>query len=382
LCGDIAARLSYDFECGAVLYSSTFTVIFINLDTLMDTKQIQELGKGTLGRKSRLPSKTHLDTSQIKEGKNSFTFEIERVQYLPHRYLFKELLMDTWRQTQGFDLYNIYFITVAKKLRFDLARTSTNMIGELKTHLKLGGIPLQRVITRVHKCNPLLFQALHKSHPFGEVADKFVIDRSASNDTKLVINVTPIGADSFVPLNVLVENVLEAENVELGLDGAPRIVYIGQSFRIIERLQSHKRINEASANLRDDEELRINLVQFRTGYMGKYLDDGWKFFLSQHNPRSTEFKNKVSLLERILISFFRPELNDQHVNTELRDDQLVSQIVKRFQIGGLGVGVGVHGALGKYWSPQQISNDEVVSYSFSNPALGFQPGLNGAGLHL
>ena len=303
---------------------------------------------------------------------NELFFEIERVQYIPHRYLFDDLVMERWRQTGEIDLYNIYFITVAKKLRFDLTRTSTNMLGELKTYLRVGDAPPQRVVTHVHKCNPLLFQSFHKAVPFGEVGNKFRLDRSASDERTLTIYVNPAGDDTLVPLPVLVENVLEAEDVRLGVNGFPRIVYIGQSFRVIERLRSHQRINEASTDLDDDEELRINLVQFRTGYLGTYQDDGWKFFLARHDPSSVEFRDKLSLLERILISLFRPELNDQHVNTELRCDQLVSRVVSRYQIGNLTIGIGVHGPLGAFWSPMQRVNGELASYSFLNPPLGFR----------
>ncbi len=306
---------------------------------------------------------------------NAFIFEIERVKFLPHRFLFDDSLIDSWRQTEGLDFYNIYFITVAKKLRFDLARTSVNMLGELKTYIRVGDAHSQRVVTHVHKCNPILFEALHKSMPFGGVGKSFRIHRSTSDERALVIHVDPIGDGSFVPLSVLVENILDSETVQLATEGAPRVVYVGQSSRIIERLRSHERINETSAGLRDDEELRINLVQFRTSYLGSYLDDGWKFFLSRHDPTSEEFQNRVSLLERILISFFRPELNDQHVNTAPHNDTVVSRIVKRYDIGGLAVSVGVHGALGKFWSPAQVTNDEVVSFTFVNPSLGFQPGL-------
>lgn len=311
---------------------------------------------------------------------NAFMFEIQRVQYLPHRYLFDDELIETWQQTNELGLYNIYFITTSKKARFDLDRTSTNMLGELKTYVRVGKTLSRRVVTHVHKCNPLMFQALHKNGPFGQIGTKFRIDRSASDERTLLINVNPDNRESVVPLSILIENVLEAENIQLGLEADPRIVYIGQSFRILDRLRTHKRINQTAALLKDDEELRINLVQFRTAYIGQYLDNGWKFFLSQQDQASREFRDKISLLERILISFFKPELNDKHVKPDLHDDRLVSEIVERYKIGGLAVGVGVHGPLGKFWSPRQATNDELVSYSFVTPSLGFRSGLQGVEL--
>ncbi|TNV71284.1 hypothetical protein FGO68_gene7727 [Halteria grandinella] len=308
--------------------------------------------------------------------KNAIIFEIQRVFFLPHKHIFDEELIEGWKKSDRIDHCNIYFITVAKKYRFDLKRTSTNILGELKTYVRIGENPAQRVITHVHRCNSTLYHALHDKSFFGEVGFDFKVDRAASNEKELTINVKTHPSLEPVPLVLLVENVLQAADCQLGIDGAPRIVYIGQSFRVFERLRSHSRINQTSASLRDDEELHINLVRFKIGYVGDYMGEGWKFFLHEKPRGSAVAKEKVSLLERTLIAFFRPELNDQHVETKLHKDSLVSGIVDRYDIDSISVGVGVHGPLGKFWSPRQSVTDEVATYSFVNPSSGFRSGID------
>jgi hypothetical protein len=157
--------------------------------------------------------------------------------------------------------------------------------------------------------------------------------------------------------------------------GAPRIVYIGQSFRTIKRLQSHSRVNQASSLLNDDEELRLNLVAYRTTYVGgRFMDRLWNEFLVD-GPDRSGFKQKTSLIERMLIAFYNPILNVRHRFVKLDKDPLVISLRRRRGLRGVGLGVGMYGPLGQFWSPDQVFQEEIVSFDFEQAQNGFVPGL-------
>lgn len=305
-----------------------------------------------------------------------FSVEILQVKYIPHRFLFDDEQLQEWIKSDQIDTYNVYFITRSKKIRFDLSRTSTNMLGNLKTWVRIGDSKEHRITTTVHHCNPILFNLLDNHSLLTQVGKSYRIDRTNSDDRSLIVQVD-VGDGVTFPLAILIESVFLGVGIEL--DVPPEIVYIGQSFRIIDRLQSHKRINQTASLLRDDEELRVNLIQFKLGYGGgsiNYNDKAWGFFLRQHDSKTQEFRDKISLIERFLISFFKPTLNDQHINTPFHEDRLVREIINKYSVEGMALGVGVHGAFGKFWSKNQVLNNELSSYNFNNPKLGFQSNLD------
>src|SRR5690606_35616564 len=127
-----------------------------------------------------------------------------------------------------------------------------------------------------------------------------------------------------------VENTSQFES-NPNYDCRPEVVYVGQSFKMIDRISSHKTLHKAVSELKDDEELKIFFATFKYGYGGHkdfadiFQGNVSKTWMSQHG-KSKEYKNKINLVERFLIHFLQPKYNTQHIKTEIQNDELVKSI--------------------------------------------------------
>jgi hypothetical protein len=268
--------------------------------------------------------------------------------------------------------FQIYFLTVTKKIRFDLKRSSIGATGLLKTWVTIGRDQSTRLVVRLSQCSGLVRQL--SVNPISCPIKRFWLDYGASDERMLSVKLELDDATA-VTLGITPENILSSATVEKAIPQS--IVYVGQSFQMIRRLQSHKKINELSSTLHDDEELAIHLVHFQIGYGGgQYMDESWQFFFEQNSFGAAEHRAKITLLERLLIAFFLPELNDMHTRTPLHTDPQVQRVLAKRGIYALALGIGMRGGpLWQYSSKKQQMSSEIVSYNIAEPESGFHSGL-------
>jgi hypothetical protein len=102
----------------------------------------------------------------------------------------------------------------------------------------------------------------------------------------------------------------------------------------------------------------------------------WNFMLETENRTGKNYRDKISLVERFLIYLFKPEYNDQHINTELSKDTLVKKILLKSGITQIFLCYAMYGNLYQFWSPNQRLKSDLISYDFEKSELGFQNKLD------
>lgn len=295
------------------------------------------------------------------------SFEIQGATPIDYKNLYDEDLEISLKENESFKYSNIYFFGMVKKRRFVLSETKILKNNNIRLRIVIGGknINIQDSVFN-------LISTL-KSIP-KNIQDTFRIkidfDNSSDIHIILILNSELFGKEDFeVRISII--------NIEHSLDidtkNYPEIVYIGQSFRILERVREHKTLSKAVSRLNDDEELIIYFINFKYGIgeKGKPNMKMGDFMLKTDNRKSKDYKDKISLAERFLIYLFKPTYNDQHIDTELSKDSLVQKILLQSDISMIGLCYAMYGNLYQFWSPNQRLKADLVFYDFDKPDIGF-----------
>lgn len=306
-------------------------------------------------------------------------YEINTVEGCPYRILFNEDFIEGLKEKETFQLSNIYFITKTKKLRYNLEKTYFNKNGIIDTEITLGDT------SHGFKCSTSLFNLVGELKNIYKTQEDFEnmlnsknphlifeFDIENSKHDLLVINVK--FEDNTRTLYLIPENFETVCNINFFNE--PEVLYIGQSFRMLERIQSHKMLHKAVSQISDSEEVKIFFLNFKYGYGGdknsaEIRGNMWNFWLNQ-DRKSKSYKTKIDLIERFLIHFFKPKYNNQHVNTNLLNDSRVREILLNEKIAAVNVGLGVYGFGYKFWTVLQPFETEFFSFDFRNPQKGYQ----------
>lgn len=310
-------------------------------------------------------------------------YEIQTAKVCPYRLLFDNEFISPLKESIEFKYSNIYFFCRVKKLRFDLNETELMNKRTIKTTLIIGEgerksvianlFDLSAVIRNVHGTKEDYEDLVSDDDPFWQC--KFLKDES--NPNTLVFNqIATLANQSF-------EFIITPENFQFDLDldlgNPPEVIYVGQSFRMIDRLQSHKTLNKAVSRLKDNEDLRLYFMTFKFMYGGHkdhsdLKGDVSKVWLSQHG-KTDEFKTKIDIVERFLIHFFKPELNEQHVNTEIHEDTIVKDLLLRNNLTTVTVNYGMYGHGFQFWSLKRAIPTDYFTFDFNNIERGYINGL-------
>lgn len=311
------------------------------------------------------------------------SFEIQTAKVCPYRLLFDEDFMNHFKQTDGFKYSNIYMFCRNKKIRFNLDKTELIDKRTIKTELLIGKNKTKEVTADFFELSSLFRQIYGtKEEYFDLVSDeddywecKFLKNKSDSRS--LLFNQIAQLEDKIFDFQISPENYVF--DLDLKLNNQPEIIYIGQSFRMLDRIRSHKTLHKAVSNLEDSEELKIYFLTFKYGYGGnkdKFDQNGDVFdiWLSEHG-KDKRYKSKIDLVERFLIHFFKPEYNQQHVNSQIQNDTLVKKILRENKISTVTVNYGMYGNGFQFWSASQALNSDICTFDFNSPELGYYEGL-------
>ncbi len=311
--------------------------------------------------------------------KHSIMYEIQRAKVCPYRLLFDDYFVQKLKDSKDFLYSNIYFFCVQKKIRFNLEKTELLDKRTLKTELILGNSLKIEVISSFYDLASL-FKSIYRSK---DEYENLVSDNNDFWDCKLVKEESDDLMLVFQQLNThskeKFEFVILPENFEYDLDvdfkNPPEIIYIGQSFRMLDRIQSHKTLHKAVSKLKSDQELKIFFLTFKFGYGGHkdyFKSDGDVFnvWLSEYGM-TNEFKSKIDLVERFLIHYFKPLYNRQHVDCEIQDDSIVKRLLLENKIQTVSINYGMYGNGFQFWSPRQEVKGDFCSFNFNNPESGY-----------
>ncbi|MCK7590471.1 hypothetical protein M0G43_07805 [Subsaxibacter sp. CAU 1640] len=313
-------------------------------------------------------------------------YEIQTAAICPYKLLFFDQFIVPLKESNQFKFSNIYAFAKVKKLRFDLTNTFVKNKRQLTTTVVFDDNLTKELTVSFFDTAPI-FKSVYKTREnFEDMLsdeDDFwscELDNERSSNEKLHFFQKAKTGQVF-EFWMTPENIESASEIidDIKFDNRPEIVYIGQSFRMIDRISSHKTLHKAVSELSDSEDLRIYFLTFKYGYGGhkKYADLLGKVsqtWLSKHG-NSKEYKSKINLVERFLIHFFQPTYNTQHIHTEIQNDKYVNEIIHKNNIDVISINYGIHGKAFEFWSPNQKLNSEIVSFNFFKPEDGYQTGL-------
>lgn len=276
-----------------------------------------------------------------------FAVEIHSGGYIPHRFLFMDDVSEILDEA-NFAGSHIYYLARVPKVRFVAASCA---IRKQTFHLHLRVMPERDVATTI----PLALIPPFSSFPESELDDlDFVVDTQESTDEMLTISSSTADGGFCIP----VATVLSASDVDVGF--RPEVIYVGQSFDMIERWQNHKQVNKAVSILSDHEALRLYFIHFQFfGSFQSFGDSDYYAMLAMDRD-SAEFRDRISVLEQALIHFYRPILNSQHVDGTINTAPFV-RLVERVGLKSVGLSIGMHGHAFDFWSPKQVLDTEVAT---------------------
>lgn len=155
-------------------------------------------------------------------------FELGKVYSVESSFFADKELTDLYFEKKEISESNIYFITISKRILFDTQNLIIDDNGDLKTNLIIGKTDLLLPI----EIKELKLKSINKD----ETNSKQI---TALNVENQIVKFTP---------NAIVTN------LDLNLKNDPEIIYIGQSYRMQERIKNHEKIIQAFSGLKDDED--------------------------------------------------------------------------------------------------------------------------------
>lgn len=309
------------------------------------------------------------------------TYGIAEAKGFGHRRLFDQPVQDQLG-VKDLERHNIYIFSISQKVRYNLDNCFPLHHDVISVQLKAGSsLSSQFLFVLYHHWKPFS-EYFRTERDFDSAFESLEMDYANTTESILAFKLTFRG-HSAVDFRIPIDLFLTVLDIEFG--DHPKVVYIGQTFRLNQRFNTHEQLNRIASKLRDNEELRINLLTFKFGFGGipdsskPNFDFMWDFVLDKQHHQSREYKTKISLLERCLIHFFKPEYNTQHVNTPVEKDRLICSVLRTHEVRGVIVGIGMKGYQWQFWSPKQAvkTNDSgIISYDFHNAEGGFTAGVN------
>lgn len=140
------------------------------------------------------------------------------------------------------------------------------------------------------------------------------LDRSAQTKKNVALRIhTPDGRVGNLPLSV--HSILSEFEIDIG--DYPRVLYIGKSEHLTDRIYRHEKIQQALATIDDDSDLYLYAFQFDANkYTTSDLPNKTLVVHRDHvNDIST--KNQISLVEMSLINYFKPPLNIDYKDADI-----------------------------------------------------------------
>lgn len=308
--------------------------------------------------------------------RNFIGFEIENAEKLPYRSLYDEDYIATLNFKEIFNHSYIYFFTKVKKVRFDLAHCKFKNMLSLQVGIKIGyGKTIKRTIPLYNLFPDFPMKRKDFNETFGwyKGLRTCELNTDKSTNKKLVFDICSFGVKYS-------ECAVVPEFFEMGKKEEaycpPEIIYIGQSHAMLERMKKHKTLIKAHSLLNDEDEIRIYFLTFVTMYGsgGKNFSSDNKLhnvMLKHADTHPDENKLKINLIERFLINYFKPIYNETHKSTSIGKDNLVKELLIKFNVEGVTMGFGMEESRLKFWSEHRKEYNELVSFDLKQPNQDF-----------
>ena len=266
--------------------------------------------------------------------------------------IYNGAFLDELEQSCGLDNFNIYVICKTPLFKFDKSQT----------RILVGSI-LLKIITEkgIIGCKYPTKNEFHK---------KFSYDIKSSNDSILFFqdiqnkdNLTSVKIEEF--------------DSTFDFEIKPEILYIGKSKRMSKRLVLHETYQKILAQKPHNAKLRVYLMGFGTGLGGIYFEKS-KFSPQVGNLAFSEtgdkyYEENYSILESVLINYFKPAYNTEYVNSDLRNTvrikKLINNGIKQIYFSNI-----KDPRLPQVWSSNQVLNED--SFCYCTKLNTYKKGIN------
>ncbi|MDX2189569.1 MAG: hypothetical protein SFY32_06880 [Bacteroidota bacterium] len=271
---------------------------------------------------------------------NYFSFTIEQAFMTPIRNIADKIYLKELMKFDFIQKSKHYFLCKTKKLIFHTSKSVIYNNTILKIEFVLGGKK-----TKIYSID------------LRGLGNKLFIDRNKSNDRCIAI----ISEKTELPFLIQPETF---EKFKINLENYPEILYIGTSRDFSKRLIGHEKVELARCGISEYEDLRYYFINFKFG-ISSMNENNILFNLNGINPDLigiTDLNKLDELMERIMIHFFKPELNELHKNSEIRKDKRLNEILLSKGITGVTCGYGMEDKSYKFWTKNQLLHSEVFSF--------------------
>lgn len=134
---------------------------------------------------------------------------------------------------------------------------------------------------------------------------------------------TPDGQVFDTPF--MIHNIISAYNIDTR--DFPKIVYIGKSSCLSDRIYKHEKIQQALSVLDDDSDIYLYAFQYDTDkIIHKILENG-KAHIERNYTSDVSDKDCLSLIEMSLINYFKPKLNRDYVNAVIPENDIFKSAI-------------------------------------------------------
>jgi len=116
-----------------------------------------------------------------------------------------------------------------------------------------------------------------------------------------------------------IHGILSEFQFELG--DFPKIIYIGKSENLQDRIYRHEHIQEALATVGDDHDMYLYAFQFDASVITLGESPGMMSMIHRDHVRDISADQQLALVEMALINYFKPRLNTHYKRVEIASNE-------------------------------------------------------------
>lgn len=116
---------------------------------------------------------------------------------------------------------------------------------------------------------------------------------------------------------------------EIDIGDFPKILYIGKSEKLNNRIYRHEKIQEALAVVDDEDDIYLYSFQFKDTRINISKDDSNFAIFKKEKVNDINAEDRISLVEMALINYFKPKMNRDYVNSDLNQSEIFKRALSK-----------------------------------------------------
>lgn len=124
----------------------------------------------------------------------------------------------------------------------------------------------------------------------------------------------------FNDLQFTIHSILSEYGISIG--DFPKILYIGKSEKLDNRIYRHEKIQEALALVDDENDIYLYSFQFDDSRLRILETEPNLKFYKKETVDDISNEDRIALVEMALINYFQPKMNRDYVDSDLNDSEI------------------------------------------------------------